>query len=40
MGRTCGTHGTIRHAYTVLVRNPEGRGYLEYLCIDGRIILK
>jgi hypothetical protein len=29
-----------RNAYRVLMRKPEGSNYLEYPCVEGRIILK
>jgi hypothetical protein len=28
------------NAYNILVKNVKGRGHLEYVYIDGRIILK
>jgi len=32
--------GEMRNAYRVLVGKLEGRDYLGYLCVEGRIILK
>jgi hypothetical protein len=32
--------GDTRNAYKILVGKPEGKNHLEYLCIEGRIILE
>jgi hypothetical protein len=40
MGKACRTHGEKKNAYTILVRKPEGRDYLEDISIDGKIIFK
>jgi hypothetical protein len=35
----CNTHGEMRNAYKILAGKPEGKGPLEDLGVDGRIIL-
>jgi hypothetical protein len=32
--------GKVRNACKILIRKPEGKDILEYLVIDGRMILK
>jgi hypothetical protein len=39
MGEACGTHWEIRDACRVLVGNPKQRHHLEYLAVDGKIVL-
>jgi hypothetical protein len=40
IGGACGTYGKRRGAYKVLVENPEEKNHMEYLVIDGRIMLQ
>jgi hypothetical protein len=38
MGREYSTHGEMKHAYCILVRNSKGKNDSEHLGIDGIII--
>jgi hypothetical protein len=40
LGEAYSTHGKMRNAYKIMVVNLKGRNHLEYLRVDGRIILK
>jgi hypothetical protein len=40
MGVTCSTQGRIRYVHKILVSQPEGKRCLEYLFVDGTIILE
>jgi hypothetical protein len=40
MGRACSTHGADRHAYRILVRNPEGERPLGRPRSIGWIVIK